>query len=74
MLLCNRKEKNRRERDKERERERGNSPPMKSLEEAMPRCSKKTAGKATEPVPAAPAFCNRDLATVWRIKHPSFPK
>jgi hypothetical protein len=47
---------------------------MKSLEEAMPRCSKKTAGKATEPVPAAPAFCNRDLATVWRIMHPSFPK
>jgi hypothetical protein len=64
MLLCNRKE-------REIERERGNSPPMKSLEEAMPRCSKKTAGKATEPVPA---FCNRDLATVWRIKHPSFPK
>jgi hypothetical protein len=45
---------------------------MKSLEEAMPRCSKKTAGNAK--VPAPPVFRKTDDDTAWRIKHPSFPK
>jgi len=46
-------------------------PPMKSFEEAMPRCNRYTEGRT---VTAAPFLCNMDLATIWRVKAPNLPK
>jgi hypothetical protein len=46
-------------------------PPMKSFEEAMPRCNRYTEGRT---VTAAPVLCNMDLATIWRVKAPNLPK
>jgi uncharacterized protein (DUF1697 family) len=46
-------------------------PPMKSFEEAMPRCNRYTEGRT---VTAAPVLCNMDLETIWRVKAPNLPK